>query len=75
MTNANLFFEIFWSKSIQNRSKRILKRKYRFWKFYPNEFFLDVLPLISKNSGKQEKFDFYIGFDSEGFKPYSKTKT
>ena len=41
--NRKFFEKQIWSKSIQNGTKLILKRKYRFRKFYPLKiFFRDI---------------------------------
>ena len=71
----------FWSESIQNGPKRILKRKSRFRKFFPIvtclSHFFEKLGHRSKKWQRQkflvEKF-FLVGIDSEWSKTYFKTK-
>ena len=78
----NFFEKFFWSESIQNGSKRILKWKFRFWKFFPVEFFLDsrFFEKLGHRSKKwqRQKFlvekIFLVGIDSEWSKTYFKTK-
>ena len=41
--------KFFWSKSIYNGPKRVLKWKYRVWKFLPVENFFQGHTLFSKN--------------------------
>ena len=73
--------KIFWSESIQNGPKRILKRKSRFRKIFPimtwHCHFFKKWGLKSKKMAKTKIFGrkfFLVGIDSEWSKTYFKMK-
>ena len=63
----------FWSKSIQNRPKRVINRKYRFWKFSHWKFFSGTKPFFFQKIGDQKIENFPIIFLVGIYLEWSKT--
>ena len=85
MTKSKKFGrKFFWSESIQNALKRILKQKSQNRKFFPvQNFFVGLSHILPKMTKQVKKLlsqkilvekNFLVGNDSECFETYFKTK-
>ena len=84
MAKSKILVEkFFWSESIQNALKRILKRKYQNRKFFLiTKFFRWTQSFFNHNDLNRKKMTkskilvefFLVGIDSESFESYFKTK-